>query len=347
MLRLVWTTSLVLSALSILVMVVLILRRVAGEKREAEYRKARRAVMTALIRFSEEKDSAALHSVLAAAPPSVVADAGSEFLGLVRGGDREAVEAELLAAGLPAFLERELKSANEARRLHAAEMLTSFPAEGSVEPLARALGNDNSREVRIAAAIALAELGALPPLVEVLRKIGVRGQRSRRLVELFRHYPADRLDEVKDYVGNPAAPPFVRAAAIEALMTADAASAERELFARLADDPAPEVAAAALRGLGHVGHPAGLPIIIAKLGAPDWQVRTDAADAAGRCGDPAAVEPLAALLDDEAWTVRYAAAKALRLLGGPGLAALEDLAASGTPRKQRTASLVLSEGVAA
>lgn len=57
-----------------------------------------------------------------------------------------------------------------------------------------------------------------------------------------------------------------------------------------------------------------------------------------------AVPPLGDLLDDDEWIVRYAAGKALRDLGAPGVELLQTLADSEVSRRQRTASLVLSEG---
>jgi HEAT repeat protein len=73
-------------------------------------------------------------------------------------------------------------------------------------------------------------------------------------------------------------------------------------------------------------------------------VRAEAAEAAGRIGLPSFVGPLADLLSDEAWPVRYAAAKALRLIVPEGDEALRAVASSEPSRRQRTASLVLSEG---
>ena len=118
-------------------------------------------------------------------------------------------------------------------------------------------------------------------------------------------------------------------------------------FEDLARDPSPEVAAAALRALGRVGHPAASGTVLAALGSTDWEVRSEAADATGRIGIAEAIGPLVFLLDDGEWAVRYAAGKSLRKLGAAGMEALQRAAREGTSRSQRTASLILSEGLAA
>lgn len=120
-----------------------------------------------------------------------------------------------------------------------------------------------------------------------------------------------------------------------------------ELFAQLVADAAPEVVAASIQALGRLGHPAALERILEALTNPHGEVRAEAAEAAARLGLPAAIEPLIALLDDPAWTARYAAGRALRALGPQGEAALQAVAAHDASREQRTAALILAEGLAA
>ena len=74
-------------------------------------------------------------------------------------------------------------------------------------------------------------------------------------------------------------------------------------------------------------------------------MRREAADAAGRIGIAEAVEPLRSLLGDGEWAVRYAAGKSLKEIGAAGMEALARTAMEETSRGQRTASLILSEGL--
>lgn len=346
MLALIWTLSIVLSAISLLVMIVLIVRRGLRQRRVSDDAAARQRLLGALITFSGDKDEDTMLRTLRSVPPRVALDAGFEFLALLRGDEHARIIRLFTDAGLQDHVVAQLMSGNEASRIHAAEMLAGLASEAGIAALETALDRDRSREVRIAAAISLCELGALPPLETTLHKIGVRGQRSRRLVELFKCFPPERVEELKNYAGQVEEPPFVRAAAIEALaQTGDLSLAG--FFRSAAIDRSGDVAAAAIRALARIGDPDAGVILVGAMQSGDWEVRADAAEGAGRLGSPQMIEPLVQLLDDESWTVRYAAAKSVRLIAPAGEAALRAIASGESSRRQRTASLVLSEGVAA
>jgi hypothetical protein len=343
MLFYIWTLSIVIGLGALAIMVVLVALRVFHEKRHARDTILRRRLTTSLIRFSADGDRQSLVAVLGEIPAAIVADSGFEFLSLLRGDERQRIEQVFAQTGLPDFVRSRLRKGDEAERIHSAEMLTAFP--DSATCLLDALG-DRSREVRLAAAISLNALGALPPLQTVLERIGPKGLRSRRLIDLFESLPADRGDELLANALKVDGASFVRAAAIEALsLSGD----YRFLGAmdQLARDPSPEVAASALRALGRSGHPVASGTVLAALGSPDWEVRREAAEAAGRIGIAEAVEPLTSLLGDGEWAVRYAAGKSLKEIGTAGMEALQRTAMQETSRSQRTASLILSEGLAA
>ena len=345
MLFYIWTLSIVIGLTAVAVMGLLVILRIIHERRQARGAILRRKLMESLIRFSEDRNQLALVAVLKEMPAATIADSGFEFLSLLRGDERRRIEEVFAQTGLPDFVRGRLRKGNEAQRIHSAEILTAFPDAAGLNALLEALG-DRSREVRIAAAISLNQLGSLPALPTVLERIGPTGLRSRRLIDLFESLPANRADELLANAVKADASPFVRAAAIEALsQTGDyrfLASMED-----LARDPSPEVAAAALRALGRYGHPVASETVVAALGSTDWEVRREAAEAVGRIGIPEAVKPLTSLLEDGEWAVRYAAGKSLRELGTPGMEALQRVAVEETSRSQRTASLILSEGLAA
>jgi HEAT repeat protein len=341
----IWNLAILLSALSLVIMLFLIARRVLQERSGKAEAGKRRQLLTALIAFTENRDREALKAVILSVPVGVAIDAGFEFISLLRGEEHDDVIAAFNECGLPVLVGRQLEKGNGAERIHAAEMLSALRSDGAVASLLSALDRDRSLEVRIAVAIALCDLGSLPPLGIALRKIGAAGQRSRRLIELFRHFPPARLDELADHAARLDTMPFIRAAAISALASAGGFRFV-DLFARLVSDASPEVAAAALRALGLTGH-ANAPIILASAMANgDWEVRAAAADSAGRLGLSELAVPLSRLMEDDVWTVRYAAANALRSSGQPGERLLREIAATEVSRSQRTASLILAEGPA-
>jgi len=341
----IWDLSILLSVFSLVIMLFLIARRVLQEHRGKAEADQRRQLLTALIAFTESRDREVLKAAVLAVPAGVAINAGFEFISLLRGEERDDVLVAFNECGLPALVGRQLERGNVAERIHATEMLAALGSEDASARLLSALDQDRSREVRIAAAIALCDLGSLPLLGIALDKIGVAGQRSRRLIELFRRFPRSRFNELAVHASRVDAVPFIRAAAIDALALAGGFGFA-DFFAGLAGDASPEVAAAALRALGLTGHTKA-PVILARgMENEDWDVRAAAAESAGRLGLPELAMPLSRLMDDEMWTVRYAAANALRSFGQSGDRLLREIAASEVSRSQRTASLILAEGPA-
>lgn len=216
MLALIWTLSLILAGLSLLVMSYLVVRRVIQDRRSVHHAAARDRLFAALIRFGGDRDAEALRRVVCETPPQVVATRGFEIIDLLRGDEHAATVAVFVETGLPAHVRRRLRRGDDAERLHAAELLATFAGEDDVGALLDTLCHDRSREVRLASAISLAGLDRLPPLAEVLDRLGPRGLRSRRLVDLFGSLPSDRLAELRAYAGDQAAPGPARAAAVDA-----------------------------------------------------------------------------------------------------------------------------------
>ncbi|MCA8927733.1 MAG: HEAT repeat domain-containing protein [Alphaproteobacteria bacterium] len=343
MLTAVWTLSLVLIAASLLAAIALVLRRMITDRRAKTTNAVRKQLLTALVWFSNDGNTAKLLTALRHAPPHIVADAITEFLALVRGDDRETIIAALHRFGLPEFLARVLKKGSQPRRFHAAELLAAFPAHVAIPHLQEALDADPSQDVRLAAAMALADLQALPPLSLIMARLGRGEQYSWRLNDLFRRLPTERADELERIAMAEDAPDLVRSAAIDALVPIRGMYA-REQFEALAAAPSPTVAGAAIRALGYVGDSNSSEVLAHAMGSSNWDVRADAAEAAGRLGDTALLNRLAGLLNDPVWAVRYAAAKAMRRAGARGDRLLQEAATCGPPRSQRTASLVLAEG---
>src|SRR5690349_1289728 len=139
MLSFLWIWSIVLSGMSLLIMVILILRRVMLQRRQANDADARQRLLKALIAYSDDKDAGKLKEVIVCMRPRIAIDAGFEFLGLLRGDEHEQITSIFMQCGLPARISSQLKRGNEAARIHAAEMLSAFPAMHGVAGLTSAL----------------------------------------------------------------------------------------------------------------------------------------------------------------------------------------------------------------
>ena len=274
------------------------------------------------------------------------ADLLAELSAIIRGVSRERLFAVAKEANLDVWLVSQLRAWSRHKRRAAAELLGLFDDPDAIAALQEAL-KDTDEDVRLTAALGLAERGQEPPTEILLSRLqaGTR-EHSLLLHRLFgliavRH-PYDVLGVAEGRIGHPS----LRSAAIDALGN----SGRPELAGRIAamgEDPERNVRASVLRALGALGHPAAADVVAAGLRDEDWQVRVRATDAARRVQLVDLVPEIAKLLDDEAWWVRMRAAEALAALGESGRQALQKAASSGSDLARRTAAMMLVErGVA-
>jgi hypothetical protein len=87
-----------------------------------------------------------------------------------------------------------------------------------------------------------------------------------------------------------------------------------------------EVAAAAIKALGAIGSPEGLPFVMPLATHPSWIIRAQAAKAIGILAGPGGVPSLLTLICDARFEVRRNAAQALLRLGPAGVEALRVVA---------------------
>lgn len=344
MLRLVWSISITLALTSIMVMLLLIVRRVIVTRLENSRNIAKAKLNAALIRFTADEDKTQVLVSLSSIPKRVIADGGFELLALLRGDEKRAIEEIFAEIGIPQVIRKPLRRGNRAQRIFAAERLIAFPSAETNAALLAAL-RDRSRQVRISAAIALGEMKALPPLADVMNMIGYRGQRSARIVDLFQTIGAERANELRSVAIDTRAYSLMRAAAITALgQTGD--YSHLPFIREMAGEESADIAAAAVNALGRLAHPSSAPTVIEALKHTDWRVRSEAAQAVRLVGAREAMPRLLDLLDDAEWAVRYWAAHALHAFGQDGIDALRAVASSGPSRRQRTASMVMAEDAA-
>ena len=339
LLLLIWLASLLLATGALAIMVVLIVSRVLGSRREGLRAARRRALVQQLLRGGVSDGSA-----LRKAPPDLIAQTFRDLIRLVRGDERDALVEQAAQLGVPARLCRLLESGSARDRLSAAQSLADFRDPGTLQALRNAL-DDRNEDVRLAAALSLAHSGGAAEVHALVERLGLGTEEdSMMIVTLFRTVAEERPHEIKALILRPETNVRARLAAVEALAgTGDYSLVP--LIARLAteaDDDSEELPRY-LHALGQLGHPAGREAIIHGLNRKAPEARAAAAAAAGEIGLVESMDRLGALLDDADWWVRFRSAEALVRLGDPGLERLKRAARSGLARASEAAGTILAE----
>jgi len=341
-LQAIWLFSLFLAAISILGMLLLVFRRLVLTWRDALLVRRRGRLSERLLFWLASADADPPH--IAVRDRDILIDLVFELLRLVR-GDSEAKLRGLLNDS--AVLEREiafLERGGRTARLKAAQRLAYFH-DGRVAPVLRwAMKWDKQRDVRLAAASSLAELGALHDLTGFVRDLGVGTQEhSRILFFLFRKFGTEHANQLVSLLETDV-PDMAKALALDALGRSGAYEAIPAIVRHL-DDPSLDIRAQVLRTLADLGHPLAANAVGRGLQDEAWPVRAAAALAAGRIGLREFSGRLNALLNDEQWWVRHRAAEALYVLGGEARALLEEASRQPT-RAGRVAQMILWERAA-
>jgi len=338
LLALIWWLSLVLAGTALSVMAALVLARLVTARRHARRASRRRELVHRLLR-----GQASSPQELDSLPRDLLADTFVELISLVRGEERAAFVEQARALGVPAHLGRELSRGSTRARLLAAQSLGQFPDDSTA--LLRSALADRSPDVRLAAALSLAEAGQSDSVRDIVEELGLGSEEDSTLaVTLFRSLSAERLDEIKALVTAPDTHVRVRLAAIEALAMSGDYSLVPVIsqLAMAAPDGTVELPGY-LRALGLFGHPAARAAVLDGLGRGSFAARAAAAGAAGRIGLVDLAGRLATLLDDREWWVRFRAAEALLRLGEPGVEWLRRQAREGSPLARSAASSMLAE----
>jgi HEAT repeat protein len=267
----------------------------------------REAAAQALARFRRDGDGGALAAALNAVSTEALAALLARVLPALGEAEARAVCAVLRGIGFDGRTARALPGAGEGVRMLYCELLGETGGEAAPWALGRALG-DRSARVRMAAAIALARIGAAPDLPTLLRKLGAEGRGSARLAVLLEELLPRDAGAVIRIAADPVAAPRLRLSALHALRLAEHGLYQR-LLAALAEDPQPQIAVEVARSLAPA--PDGAAIVAGLLGHPSHLVRREAARAAERLGAAALDPPLRRLLADRDPTAASAAARSL------------------------------------
>lgn len=249
--------------------------------------------------------------------------AARRLIQLVRGRDRERLFEICERASLFDNALNQLSSSVELRRIDSVRELALFGSAACIGGLRRCLANDASPFVRFQAAVALSDLGHLPPCRELLPMLNFgHWPLTKMHAGLFRSIATNECEAVINLSLDEA---FrrERPVLVDALgWTGD--FSVLPALERHANDSDPEVRCAALRSTRRVGHPAAALWVPALLLDPSDSVRIQAVRACGDLGLRETVPLLQSLVRNPSWWVRTRATEALDKLrvGRPGDMAL-------------------------
>ena len=332
--------SVSLALFSLVIMAGLIVARFFTENRRKRIRAVRARLMPLLLNPSTAVADLRSRGL----SRNILADLSVELIQLVRGEDRDEFVAAAVEGGVADTLCDRLAHGSGRVRTVAAEALTHFPGDEATRELERAL-DDRSGDVRLAAALALAESNRAPPVRELITRLGLgTSETSLVIANLFHKIAEHDPDEIEDLLSANDVPGSVKFAAIEALTSIRGfalAPLVNKLVLQLPADSAdlPKF----LRALGSFQHPAGIPGVKRHLDSPIWWVRAAAAEAAGRIGMTDCGAQLADMLGDPDWWVRFRAGEALVRLGESGQALLRQSSRTGKEPERSAARLTLAE----
>ena len=344
-LRIATNVSVVLTALSILLLAVIIFIRLNTERRAAHTSHYRHRVEPFVAGFVAGRRS------IEEVAPELTRDP-EEALALLMQiferfttPDRPKLQPLFAALPMKTDLRGQLTHRKWEKRLAAAERLGYLGNHGSVTELVTAL-RDEVLVVRFAAARSLVALRAAEAVEPILLAFDVPGELNERrtaeiLHEMGNEAVAPLLGVVRTPGGKHSESVLNVASRVLGMLRAKEAAAP---LSSLLDHQEFRVRLNAARSLGLIGDRTTLPAV-AKLAAdPSWEVRNAAVQAIGKLHGTAEIERLVRALADSAWWVRFSAAQALFSLGEPGIAALKKAARDAADRYAREMSAqVLAE----
>lgn len=207
----IWQLSLALCSAAFLALALILVARFVAERRDNRMDTERRRIARMLM---------APHLV-APVPPTralekeAAARLALEMAELVRGPDREALLANAEALRIPHTLLRSSVSRSAQERLLAAEALATFTIG---QDRVRQMLRDRNPDVRLGAALALAQNQAAPPAAEIVERLGLgTSERSLLVASLMRDLVDADPVSVEDVLGDHTIPDAAKLAAVDAL----------------------------------------------------------------------------------------------------------------------------------
>ncbi|MES2605078.1 MAG: HEAT repeat domain-containing protein, partial [Pseudomonadota bacterium] len=330
LLQFIWWTSVVLALSSLMVMVILVVRRMLDERRVQQELHVRGVIQKILFSYmnsdwmSGQKDLSNLMHMNRSAQ-KVLRTLTIDLCHLIQGQERQQLTSLLTRSGFRDECLQDLRSKKPEDRRSAASALQLFNDATTTQALLDALSEEDG-QVRLAAANSLKIINALPEPRVLIRRLEEKALlNSRDARTLFRDMARRTPLTLRQLAADPGNSVQLRTVLADALSEASDFRVLEDLY-RFANDEDLNVRTTALRSLGTLQHPDAGLVVKHALCDEHWQVRAVAAGAAGQIGLEQLIPELTTLIDDSSWWVRFRSAEALSQLGTLGQQALRDRA---------------------
>jgi hypothetical protein len=235
-------------------------------------------------------------------------------------GEAAARVTELFAgSGLVSVAHRDLDARDALTRIRAADALGALHVAEAKPWLIERLHHHDPL-LRLACARALAELGAVDALPEIMSSLAEVDAEPGDVQEVLLVFGSSGVPYLAELLaGGSESERRLAAVALGHIRSIQVFSQ----LSRALDAADDELVASAARALGQIGDTRATPPLIELLsGDRAWFVRVAAASALGALEDPAATDALVERLDAEEWDLRNAGARALVALDSHGLHAV-------------------------
>lgn len=317
--QLLWITSAALTALSILLMTALLISRLLAQYKGKGRAEDRHIARGAFIAFASDTNEDQLFNALRDIDTELVSESASELLNLIRGDIAPHLRAVLERLDVPSYERRLLKHGLLPTRLRAAEFLAFFPDAATIAALRAAL-SDRSYEIRITAAISLADMRVefdLRAFLIGMQKAHVSNKRISELLEIV--FRTDR-DRVIALLREDTLDDGFKSLLVEGICRTKSPDLAGLLAELISVPRSSEFAATIIRSSAVLGHAQSLAMIVEYLNSPDPELKLAAADGARLLGlpDDRVVAALGQMMESSEWTLRHAALTALQSFGTTG-----------------------------
>ncbi|MDX2028868.1 MAG: HEAT repeat domain-containing protein [Alphaproteobacteria bacterium] len=346
LLRNLWHASLVLALMALGVAILLFLRRIYENHRNAK-RKNRRGELERVFWGAMAAAQPLLPSTLPRLnrdDAMLVCDLALDILRPLRGEEANRVIRLLQSWPLRSYARQTLAQGRRGQKIRMLSLLAHFDDGESLHLLQQHI-SDRDFYVQLAALRSLAGRNAVEAMPAILEELSrAKRQNSAMLADVLGRFGEPALPMLTALAASQAQME-VRLAAITAMTSIGSLDAVPGLV-ELASDSLPDIRAQAIRALAGFGDIRAEPVVLQALNDSEDYVRTQAAGAAGRLQIYAAAPMLAVLLSDPVWWVRYRSAEALYRMGVIGQALLRAHSTE-HDRAGETAAQMLAEKEAA